>query len=56
MQSLSKDSTGSKCSLYQKIQLDDIACINSMKKGIFKMKRFLNKMTTSNRLKFKLVS
>eukprot|EP00121_Abeoforma_whisleri_P012098 Awhi_evm1s11167 len=38
------------------IQLDDIASINSMKKGIFNMERYLNKMKTSNKLKFKLVS
>eukprot|EP00121_Abeoforma_whisleri_P005415 Awhi_evm1s4909 len=45
----------SKCSLYQRIQLDDMACINLTKKGMFKMKWYLNKMATSNRLQFKLV-
>eukprot|EP00121_Abeoforma_whisleri_P017223 Awhi_evm1s15788 len=35
---------------------DDMGNDKSMKKEVFKMKRCVNKLTTSNRLKFKLVS
>eukprot|EP00121_Abeoforma_whisleri_P008593 Awhi_evm1s7887 len=41
----------SRCDLYQKIQLDDRANANFVKKG---MKWYVEKLTTSNRLKFKL--
>eukprot|EP00121_Abeoforma_whisleri_P011242 Awhi_evm1s10367 len=45
-----------RCDLYQKIQLDDTANAKSMNKGVFKMKRHVKKLTTSNRLNFKLAS
>eukprot|EP00121_Abeoforma_whisleri_P006746 Awhi_evm1s6143 len=44
MRSLPKDPT------------DDMANAKSMKKGVFKMKQYVNKSTTSNRLKLKLAS
>eukprot|EP00121_Abeoforma_whisleri_P010363 Awhi_evm1s9555 len=34
----------------------DMANAKPMNKGVFKIKRFVNKLTTSNRLKFKLAS
>eukprot|EP00121_Abeoforma_whisleri_P015052 Awhi_evm1s13877 len=43
----------SKCDLYQKIHIENA---KSMKKVGFKMKGYLNKLTTSNRLKIKLAS
>eukprot|EP00121_Abeoforma_whisleri_P001965 Awhi_evm1s1760 len=46
----------SKCDLYQKIQLDDMVNAKPMKKGVVKMKWYVNKLTTSNRLKFKLAN
>eukprot|EP00121_Abeoforma_whisleri_P001541 Awhi_evm1s1375 len=46
----------SKCDLYQNFQLDDMANAKSIKKGVFKMKGSVNKLATSNRLKFKIAS
>ena len=46
----------SKCTLFRRLKFDDSDCIESIRKGSFKMKQYVNILTTSNRLKFKLIS